>query len=235
MGAPARHTVRAVSRESPIDPAKFLARLEPLLACRDLKGLSDVLKSQFSHEQIAALFTDENPDVRKVAALAFSFCGSPCGLDKLAPLLQDPDPVVNQMAEHAMWSVWFRSGANCDANRELCRGTKALNQRDFEGALAHIDRALACDPEFAEAYNQRAIVKYLQERYEESVEDCRRVVERMPLHFGAWAGMGHCHAHLGRLTDALACYERALAINPHYDCVRQAVEELRLRDNQRDD
>lgn len=224
-----------MSREPAIDADKFLACLEPLLACRDLKGLSEVLKARFTDQQITALFTHANPDVRKVAALAFSFCGSRCGLEKLAPLLQDPDPVVNQMAEHAMWSVWFRSGANCDANRELCRGTKALNQRDFEGALAHIDRAIGCDPEFAEAYNQRAIVRYLQERYEESIEDCRRVVERMPLHFGAWAGMGHCHAHLGRLTDALACYEKALSINPHYECVRQAVEELRKRDHQHDD
>jgi tetratricopeptide (TPR) repeat protein len=230
-----RHTVRAVSRESTIDPAKFLACLQPLLAGRDLQGLTELLKTRFTDQQITALFANEDPDVRKVAALAFSLVGTRCGLSKLAPLLRDADPMVNQMAEHAMWSVWFRSGANCDANRELCRGTKALNQRDFDLALEHIDRAIACDPGFAEAYNQRAIVNYLQERYEESIEDCQRVLERMPMHFGAWAGMGHCHAHLGRLTDALACYEKALAINPHFDCVRQAVEELRLRDDQRDE
>jgi len=49
----------------------------------------------------------------------------------------------------------------------------------------------------------------------------------MPCHFGAWAGMGHCHAHVGRLDEALKSYERALSINPHLDGVREAVNELR--------
>ena len=83
------------------------------------------------------------------------------------------------------------------------------------------------DPDFAEAYNQRAIAKYLQERYEESIRDCRRAVERMPCHFGAWAGMGHCHAHQGRAAEAIEAYERALLINPHLEGIRQAVDELR--------
>jgi tetratricopeptide (TPR) repeat protein len=121
------------------------------------------------------------------------------------------------------------SGANADANRELCRGTKAMNRRDFDHAIEHFDRAIAADPSFAEAYNQRAIVKYLLERYDESIEDCKAAVERMPHHFGAWAGLGHCHAHLGRLPEAIACYEKVLSIHPSFGGVLQVVEELRQR------
>jgi len=36
----------------------------------------------------------------------------------------------------------------------------------------------------------------------------------MPCHFGAWAGLGHCYAHEGRLAEAVEAYERALEINP---------------------
>jgi len=50
---------------------------------------------------------------------------------------------------------------------------------------------------------QRAIVHYLSERFDESVEDCHRTVSRMPAHFGAWAGMGHCYAHLGKHVEAI--------------------------------
>ena len=116
-----------------------------------------------------------------------------------------------------------------EANKELCRGTKAMNGRDFDAAVEHIGRALAEDPAFAEAYNQRAIVRYLQERYEESVEDCRRAVEHIPLHFGAWAGMGHCHAHLGRLNEAVACYKKVVAIHPTFGGVPDVLQELEER------
>ena len=214
---------------NPIDPAEFVACVQPLLAVKDAAGLLALLRSRYTGDQITALLHSNHDDARKVAALAISLVGTPCCLPKLAPLLKDADPMVNQMAEHAMWSIWFRSGSAPEANKELCRGTKALNARDFAGALEHIARALAIDPGFAEAYNQRAIIHYLHERYGESIEDCRRAVERMPLHFGAWAGMGHCHAHLGRPVEAVECYERALSINPHLDGIPQSIHELKKR------
>ena len=215
--------------EPPIDPARFVACVQPLLAEKDLQGLSDLLRSRFTHEQIAALFHCDNPDARKVAALAFGLIGCKKGLCKLADLLKDPDPVVNQMAEHAMWTIWFRSGATPEANRELCYGTKAMNRRDFDKAVEHFGRAIAADPGFAEAYNQRAIVHYLREQYAESIEDCKRTVSRMQCHFGAWAGMGHCFAHLGRHDEAIRSYEKALEINPRLEGVRQGIDELRAK------
>jgi tetratricopeptide (TPR) repeat protein len=203
--------------------------VQPLLAVKDVPGLHALLRSRYTGDQITALLHSNHTDARKVAALAISLVGTTCCLPKLAPLLKDPDPMVNQMAEHAMWSIWFRSGATPEANKELCRGTRALNGRDFDKALEHLGRAIEMDPAFAEAYNQRAIIHYLREQYDESIDDCRRTIERMPMHFGAWAGMGHCHAHLGRPAAAVECYERALWINPHLDGIPQSIQELKKR------
>jgi len=214
----------------PINSTEFVALVQPLLEVRDVKGLKCLLKSHWTHAQIATLFQCDNPDVRKMAALAFSLVGKKCCLPKLAPLLKDADPVVNQMAEHAMWSVWFACGSP-DANQELCRGSQALNRRDYEGAIEAFSHAIELDHGFAEAYNQRAIAKYLQERYDESIRDCQAAVERMPCHFGAWAGMGHCHAHQGRAAEAIEAYQMALSINPHIEGIRQAIDELRFKLN----
>jgi tetratricopeptide (TPR) repeat protein len=213
-----------------IDPAQFVSTVRPLLENQDVKGLIHLLKDRWSCDQIATLLMGDDEDVRKVAALCLALVGKRCTIDKIVERLKDSDPMVNQMAEHALWSIWFRCG-NQQANTELCRGTKALNARNFETAMEHFDRAIAIDEDFAEAYNQRAIAHYLQERYFESIADARRAVEKMPCHFGALAGMGHCHLNLGDLPKALKCYEQALSINPHLDCLNQTVSEIRSRLN----
>jgi tetratricopeptide (TPR) repeat protein len=210
----------------PIDPAEFIATVQPVLEAQDPAALLVLLKSRWRREQIQSLLSSDNCDARKVAALALALVGTKCCVHSLAAQLQHPDPMVNQMAEHALWSIWFRSGSSCEANHDLCRGTQALNRQQYDQAISHFSHALELDPTFAEAYNQRAIVKYLQERYDECLEDCRRAVDRMPCHFGAWAGMGHCHAHEGRFADALDCYRKALAINPHLSGIPQVIREL---------
>lgn len=209
-----------------IKPEEFVAAVQPLLERQDLPGLLGLLKNRWSAEQIVNLLKCRSCDARKVAALALSLVGGPCCLGPLAEQLKDHDPVVVEMAEHALWSIWFRSGSQ-GANCELAKGARAMDRREYECAIEHFTRAIRLDPRFAEAYNQRAIVRYMLERYEESLEDCKHTVELMPLHFGAWAGMGHCHAHEGRLEEALACYTEALRINPHLDCLNEACDELR--------
>jgi tetratricopeptide (TPR) repeat protein len=105
-----------------------------------------------------------------------------------------------------------------------------MSRREFDAAKSYCTEAIRIDPDFAEAYNQRAIVHYLQEEFQKSIDDCWRATERMPCHFGAWAGMGHCYAHLGQHSEALESYQRALEINPYLDCVKQAVQELKSKE-----
>jgi tetratricopeptide (TPR) repeat protein len=209
-----------------IEPSQFVEAVQPLLECQDTAGLLALIRTRYTKEQLKAILESNDLDARKVACLALALIGEKCAIPCVAKQLRHPDSVVNQMAEHALWSIWFRAGSPA-ANQELCRGMRSLNHRELQCAMKHFTRATELDPTFAEAYNQRAIAKYLAERYEESVADCREAIERMPCHFGAWAGMGHCLAHVGRLTEALECYEKALEINPHLDGIREAISEFR--------
>jgi tetratricopeptide (TPR) repeat protein len=133
--------------------------------------------------------------------------------------------MVNQMAEHAMWAIWFRCGSP-EANQLLQRGSDLMSRREFEQAIEHFDHAIQVSPKFAEAYNQRAIAWFLKEEFSRSIADCERAVKLMPDHFGAWAGMGHCHAHEGRVCEAVRAYKRALAINPHLAGVKETLQEI---------
>lgn len=209
-----------------LDPDRFVADVQPLLERKDAPGLLALLQSRWRPEDILKLLTSRHPDARKVAALAIGMVGTRCCIEPLCRLLKDPDPITNEMAEHALWSIWFRLGTP-QANHELARGALALNRRDLAHAIGHFDRAIELCPDFAEAYNQRAIALYLLERHEPCIQDCRKAVQLMPIHFGAWSGMGHCHVALRRFDEAIACYTKALEINPHLNCLKQSIEELR--------
>jgi tetratricopeptide (TPR) repeat protein len=211
-----------------VNPIQFVESMQPHLQYRDLHGLVGHLKANWSKDQLMSLLFCDHADARKVAALSLALVGCKSCITKLADQLKDADPMVNQMAEHALWSIWFRAGS-CPANHEVCQGTKALNDREMERAIEHFSRAIELDPNFAEAYNQRAIASYLLEQYERSIEDCREAVRLMPCHFGAWSGMGHCHAHLGQPADAIRCYQKALKINPHLTSLNETIEQLKPR------
>jgi len=210
-----------------IDPNQFVQLVEPLLARQDLPGLLALLKSNWQPDQIRDLLRGNHVDAKKVALLALALVGPSCCLEELSLQLKDKDPLICQLAEHAMWAIWFRGGKTPEANELVCRGAQALSDRDLPGAINLFNQAIHCDPDFSEAYNQRAIAHYLAEDYPKSIADCQRAVRRMPCHFGAWAGMGHGHAHLNQIAPAVECYEKALAIYPHLDCVREAVVELK--------
>jgi tetratricopeptide (TPR) repeat protein len=208
-----------------IEPQSFVSVVRPLLEASDPQGLLQAIQQRWNSGQIARLLSSEHGDVRKVALVCLAMVGDRDCIDSIHPHLADPDPTINEMAEHALWSIWFRCGSP-KANLELCRGSKAMAGRDPDSAIEHFDAALATDPEFAEAYNQRAIASYLKEQFEASIADCRKTVRLMPCHFGALAGMGHCFLQLGQLDHALRAYERALSINPHLHCVAQTVTEI---------
>jgi tetratricopeptide (TPR) repeat protein len=100
--------------------------------------------------------------------------------------------------------------------------------------LAQFTRAIEIAPDFAEAWNQRATVHYLNERYEQSIRDAAHAVQLNPDHFGAWAGIGHCHAHLGRFDEAISAYQKALSIHPRLECLEEAIGTMRERKRQHD-
>jgi len=209
-----------------IDAREFVTAVKPLLERRDLPGLVRLLSGKWTAAQIVSLLHADCCDTRKVAALSLSLVGCRECLPDLVRQLRDPDPMINQMAEHAVWSIWFRMGTP-QANCEVHRGVKAMDRRDFDAAVEHFTRAIGLSPTFAEAYNQRATAHYLLERYDDSIADALAAVQHCPEHFGAWAGLGHCYACLGQINPAIEAYERALSINPRLECLHEAIAELK--------
>ena len=108
----------------------------------------------------------------------------------------------------------------------LERGEKAIAQGDYEAALDHLTALTDHAPDFAEGWNQRAIVWFHLGRFGQSVEDIRRTLALNPRHFGAMAGFGAILEAMERPEQALEVYRAALAIHPHLEGVDEAVKRL---------
>jgi tetratricopeptide (TPR) repeat protein len=77
-----------------------------------------------------------------------------------------------------------------------------------------LDEILKRKPDWAEAWNKRATLRFVERRFDEALADCVETLNREPRHFGALAGMGLIAIEQENWKGALAAYRRALTLNP---------------------
>ena len=109
---------------------------------------------------------------------------------------------------------------------DLERATRALTALDFPAAEDILARLVATHPDFAEAWNKRATLYYMQSRDEESVINIHRTLELEPRHYGAICGFAQICLSLGDTDSALFAFDAALRVNPHLEAVREAIDKL---------
>ncbi|MCP4250127.1 MAG: tetratricopeptide repeat protein [bacterium] len=214
-------------RSSALTPERrFVASVLGHLRRDDPDGLRDELDAGWSNELLVEFLHGDDDDTAKVAAACLGVAGSIEHSAALAGALHHDDAVMVAVAEHALWQIWFRS-ARPPACIKVARSAHLIAQQRYTEARHLLDDAIALDPDFAEAYNQRAIAYFLTDRGVESMADCQRALRRNRWHFAARAGLGHCLANLGQYTRALGHYHAALRIHPRMDGIRQSIQEIR--------
>lgn len=127
-----------------------------------------------------------------------------------------------------IWRIWITSD-NPEVNRLMSEGTDAMAMQDYKTALADFTRMITIAPDFAEGWNKRATVLWLLNDYEGSMADVDKTLALEPRHFGALWGLGAMDAALERDEEAIAAFEKALAVNPHMDGVSEKIDALKQR------
>ncbi len=159
---------------------------------------------------------------RRAAVYALGLMGSPAVNEPLAVCLHDEDEEVARLAGDALGAVWFR-GDNTAHSDELHR---LVRQEDLQKLLAALDDLAGRAPQFAEVFNQRALVHFRLGQYDRSVSDCEAALRLNPHHFAAEAGLGQCYLRLRKYRAALRAFRIALRINPRLQGVAEAVRTL---------
>jgi tetratricopeptide (TPR) repeat protein len=86
---------------------------------------------------------------------------------------------------------------------------------DFAGAVEILSRIIELNPDYPEAWNQRATVYYYQEKYEASLEDIARTLELEPRHFGALSGRAMIRLYQSKPALARQNILKASEIHPY--------------------
>lgn len=149
----------------------------------------------------------------------------------LGSLTTAPTAAAAQVIEQKIWALWFEAPAP-EADTLFKAGRAAGEQGDIPQALAAYDQLVQKFPDFAEAWNQRAIVKFMMGDLDGALEDVAHTLELEPRHFGALSGRGQCYLHMQRMGEALEALEAAQAINPWADSVNKQIEMLRAHQPQ---
>ncbi|MGL4494850.1 MAG: tetratricopeptide repeat protein [Beijerinckiaceae bacterium] len=120
-----------------------------------------------------------------------------------------------------------RSGSDT-ADLLMTRATDAIDEknRDLPQAIELLDRIIALEPKWAEAYYRRATALFLIGDLDKAMNDMRAALGLEPRHFGALAGAGQMLMAEGDRKRALQMIRKALDIYPQQPSLKEMEERL---------
>jgi tetratricopeptide (TPR) repeat protein len=142
-------------------------------------------------------------------------------IDKLLLDLKSTDPNIRERATRQLWSIWFWQKGKMPLE-QIEESERLLSEGNVAAATSILDDLVDALPDFAEAWNRRAVLRFMTQKYDRAIADCEMVLKLNPVHFGALHGLGLCHAALGNYSAAIRAFGSALEIQPH------AIENQRL-------
>ena len=122
--------------------------------------------------------------------------------------------------------VWARSGSPA-MDMLLRRGRDALEAEDYAKAIDHLTALTDHAPRFAEGYHARAEAYFRADLYGPALDDLELALALNPKNFNAIFGLGVIFQEFGDLRRAARAYRETLAIHPHHEPARKALDNLR--------
>lgn len=134
--------------------------------------------------------------------------------------LRDPDETME-----LIWSIWIDHGDR-RASHRMAAAVEAIAAGARDLAKPMLDSLVEEHPDWAEAWNKRATLAFIERRDNDSIADIARTLELEPRHFGAILGFAQICLRHDHLPEAKAAFEVALDLNPHIDGLRSIVDDL---------
>jgi len=150
-------------------------------------------------------------------------------LDNLFQILQSSaEQIEIRAAESLIWTTWIQH-ENTENTRLMHIGIKAMADRRFDDAVEVYTALIDQAPDYAEAWNKRATVYFIQGKLALSTADVEMTLALEPRHFGALSGLGQIEILRGNGEAALRAFERAVEVHPRLPGISDLIRNLKLR------
>lgn len=135
-------------------------------------------------------------------------------LNLLLQNLKSDDLLTRDRATQELWRRWFGQKGTMGLQL-LQRSQRLQNMGQLDDAESVLSQVIRSMPDFAEAWNRRAVLYFIQDSHRKAIVDCQRALVLNPFHFGALHGMGLCHLKLSEYREANQIFRQALEIQPY--------------------
>ncbi len=185
-------------------------------------------EEKLNYQQARKALGHAEPQRRINGMAQLTQLGTAKDADAVYPLLDDAQPAVRQVALATIWQLWGKSG-DAAIDTLYQEGLKRMQDGDTPKAVKVFSDIIAKRPAFAEAWNKRATIYYMAGEYELSMQDCEKVLELLPQHFGALVGYAQMLAERSQPERALELMERASKVNPYLANAELMMAALRIQ------
>ncbi len=146
-------------------------------------------------------------------------------LDMLFDHLKSAPMVEARGIAEQIQDQWLRSGSPA-MDLLLRRGMDALEAGEVEAAIEHLTALVDHAPEFAAAYNARAMAYFEAEKIGPALADIQTALRLNPRHFAALRGLAAIYEITDRPQKAIEVYRKVLEINPASASAADAIARL---------
>ncbi len=119
--------------------------------------------------------------------------------------------------------IWAKSGSDT-ADLLMSRVDIALQARQYNVALDIVDSVIALEPKWADAWNKRATILFLQNDFDGSMRDIRQVLALEPRHYMAIGGISLIYQGMDNKKLALKAARQALEIYPFMSGIKDYID-----------
>jgi tetratricopeptide (TPR) repeat protein len=149
-------------------------------------------------------------------------------LDELyARLATAPDEGAAGEIAGAIEQLWQHSGS-ATADLLVARASAAIEAERRDLAMKLLNAAVELQPDYAEAWNRRAYLFYLEDDYKRALGDIRRVLALEPHHYKALEGLSNILQQLGEKKAALEALESLLKVHPNASGAKRTRDDLKV-------
>ncbi len=135
-----------------------------------------------------------------------------------------------QIAESKIQKIWSIHPSDDRRGFRLTellnQGSRLMNMRELSKAYELFTKIIATEPDWSEAWNKRATVLYLMNRYQSSLDDIKITLALEPRHFGALSGQALNYIELNEYEKAIKSYKAAQKIYPLLDSAKKMIPVL---------